>query len=322
MKLPPYCYYLDNGDIRYKPSLGRQNGKLLWAKPVIIAKAGTPMSRVWAAWEQLQGGVSVDQVMLTYLKSKHVTELSQSTRESYEHAYRVFSETEVNGQIIGSLGANDLTPKMLRVFLDDYPSPISASRAVAFLKAAYNFARQRQDGIDKNPCDGVTLNRATPRTRLLTVDEIYAAIALANPTYQCFIKLTALVAGRLSEVIALTWDDYHESVYKDEETLLVPRLKGSRDTLMRVGPNLRDVLSDCKALGDHKYILHSRGHRLTKSGVQSYWRRLMAQYEGEPFSIHLLRHYGISNGASGGHKTVQQEAAYSHKPIISDTADF
>ena len=300
-KLPPYCLE-DKYGVRFKPYLGRVNGKIKWGKTITIAPPNTPMSEVWKAYEEAVGDErqTLGWLLALYKDSDRFRELSPKSQQDYAKAIEKLTGAPVGNDRFGSVELRLIDKRSIRSYLDTYPSPIAANRQIAVLKSAWNWVLERYN-VPENPCIGVKLNREAPRQRYVTDDEYETALGMAPPPIQQYMELAYLLRARWSEVRNLTTSDV------TDEYVVLERLKGSEGEHTMLSERLRGVLSDVRA---DPYICH----QYTQSGFSSAWRRLMAKVD-KPFTYHDLKSKGVSDHKDNhsGHRSAAMRKTYVRK---------
>ena len=304
-KLPPYCLE-DKYGVRFKPYLGRVNGRTRWGKTITIAPPDTPMSEVWAAYESVVGDErqTLGWLLNLYKDSDRFKELSPKSQKDYRQAIEKLTEAPVGNDRFGGISLDLIDKRSIRSYLDTYPSPVAANRQIAVLKAAWNWAIQRYQ-IPDNPCQGVTLNREAPRTRYLTDEEYESVLRMAPPPILQMMELSYLLRARLGEVLALRVEDV-----KDDHIVL-RRSKGSEGELTILSERLRSAVSDPMG-GDMV------AYQYSQSAFRSAWRRLQGKMKKagiEPFPFHDIKSKGISDHKDnfGGHRSRNMRKVYVRK---------
>ena len=301
-KLPPYCLE-DKYGVRFKPYLGRVNGKTKWGKTITIAPPDTPMSEVWARYEEVigKGDQNLYWLVSQYLSSDKFKSLSDKSQKDYSKALqKLLSEPVGNGNF-GSVALHLIDKRSIRSYLDAYPSPIAANRQIAVLKAAWNWAIQRYD-IPENPAIGVSLNREAPRVRFVSQDELSWVKRNSPPPIYQMCELAYLLRARLGEVLALTVEDVSESHVR------LVRSKGSEGELTIISDRLRAALEPVRG-GTHIC------HQYTEHGFRSAWARLKKKMVAdglEPFNFHDIKASGISDHETNhsGHRSPAMKKVY------------
>jgi integrase len=160
---------------------------------------------------------------------------NRSWREQKRHFDRYFIPT------LGECLIQEITRRDIRRIVEGIaesgdrgrPSPYQANRALATVRAMFNWALGR-DLIDVNPAERIAapLRREIPRNRVLSAEEVRAVWRVADDWGQPFgniVKLLLLTGCRLGEIRSLRWSE----VDLDTKTItLTPeriKNKGGRD---------------------------------------------------------------------------------------------
>ena len=304
-RLPKFVS-LNKTGYRYKPYLGRVDGKIKWGKSFYIAPADAPMSEVWARYEELQTGPrnTVRWLLNLYADSDKFKKLKDKTQQDYRKAMDAISTMAVMGGSLGDADLSTVTKRTVRAYLDKYPSPIAANRHIAVLKAAWSWAEERHN-IPENPCKGVTMNEEKPRERYVTDEEYELVIDMAPKELAQYMELAYLLRARLSEVRAL-----HETDVSDTHVTL-DRVKGSEGELTALSERLKRAV---EASGEDGYI----AHRYSEHAFRSAWRRLQGHMRKagiEPFPFHDLKAKGVSDHVDNfaGHRSPNMKKVYVRK---------
>lgn len=325
-QLPKYVY-IRRGWYVYRPHVGK--GKL--GKDIKLCPADAPLSEVWARYESVTAKgaprTTLAWVIDQYMGSKQYAGRATKTRFDYASAAEHFKAYALkNGGAFGDVDANKITPGVIRRYLDARAdSPVSANRSVSFLSVCFAWAVER-DLLKNNPCVGVRRYSEVPRKRYVTEAEYKAVYELAGAHgwrhVQCAMELAYLCRMRLCEVLGMTYRDIRD------DGVHVRRRKGSRDNLVTWTPRLMAVVEQAKALPmpqarpiDPPLIRGIGGSRLTESGFQTLWQRLMAEAVAngmERFTFHDLKSAGVSDTkgdkqAASGHKTAAMVSRYDRK---------
>jgi integrase len=304
-KLPKFVS-LHKAGYRYKPYLGRVDGRIKWGKSCYIALPDATMSEVWRAYEELQSGPrnTVRWLLALYVDSQKFTGLKEKTRGDYMKAIDTINAADIGGGTFGDADLERVTKRTIRSYLDTYPAPIAANRHIAVLKSAWSWAEERHE-IPENPCLGVKMNEEKPRDRYVTDEEYLAVLRMAPPELQQMMELAYLLRARLSEVTGLTTADVSDT------HVTLDRLKGSEGELTMLSERLRDALSDVRG---EPYVTY----RYTESAFRSAWRRLQGKMDKagiERFTFHDLKAKGISDHKDnfGGHRSPNMRKVYVRK---------
>ena len=304
-QLPKYVSLSNNG-YRYKPYLGRVDGRIKWGKSCYLAPADAPMSEVWRAFEDMQGGPrnTVGWVLSLYADSDRFANLKEKTQNAYLKGMDAMKAMPVGKGTFGESQLEHVTKRTNKSYLDTYPSPIAANRHVAVLKAAWSWAEERHE-IPPNPCTGVRLNVEKPRDRYVTDDDLLRVLSIAPAPLAQAMELAYLLRARLSEVLSLRVDDV------TDDHVVLRRLKGSEGELTLMSERLREAVSDVRG---GEFVVH----RYSQSAFRSAWRRLQAKAKTmgvEAFTFHDLKAKGISDHKDnfGGHRSASMRKVYVRK---------
>lgn len=321
--LPKYVY-IWRGWYTYREHLGQ--GKL--GKYIKLCPETAPLSEVWQRYESITcigaPRKTLDWLMRQYLDSPQFKEKSAHTQHGYQKNARQLSQTPTkSGDLFGTIDAERITPGVLRKYLDARTAPVSANREIAFLSVCFSWAVER-DLLKTNPCKDVRRNSEKARTRYVTEQEYRHVFELAGkwPHVQVAMEFAYLCRMRLCEVLDLRQSDMTET------GVHVRRRKGSRDNITTWSPRLEAAVKISRALPmpaaipiNPHLIRGATGQKMTESGFQTLWQRLMAEAveQGvERFTFHDLKARGISNfegdkQAASGHRSSKMVAVYDRK---------
>lgn len=331
-KLPDYVY-LKKGRYVYVPYLGRgQRGKEIPLRlNGQLLKPEASMSDIWRAYDSIhvEPDNTLSWMLNQFIESKQFKSLKPVTQKGYLGYKKMICRKKLkSGAAFGDLPYTSLTVKIVRKYLDSRASRISANREVQFLKSAYSWAMQYIDGVESNPCVGVTLNKQPPRDRYPTHDEydiVYrAAQESSYPYIPIAMEFAYLCRARRGEVFALKRSDLiDEGVYLE-------RGKGSDSEITLWTTRLTRAVKAAKALNSDAptpvtgaYLLHDKnGLPIKKNAFDSAWQRIMkaALKNGleEPFTFHDLKAKGITDHKDkhGGHKSGKMKRVYDRLPDL------
>ncbi|MDD5271397.1 MAG: tyrosine-type recombinase/integrase [Methylovulum sp.] len=322
-KLPKYVY-IRRGFYIYRPHLG--NGKL--GKDIKLCPVTAPLSELHKHYESLTctnaPRKTLDWLFGQYLTSKQHAAKSVKTRAEYEkNAKTLRNTTTKSGTLFGQIDVERITPGTIRKYIDARDKPVSANREVAFMSVCFSWAVER-DLLKSNPCKEVRRNSEKPRTRYVTDEEYQRLYAMAAkyPHVQCAMEFAYLCRMRLCEVLDLKKSDIGTS------GLHIRRRKGSRDNITTWTPRLEAVIKHCTSLPtthadiENPHLIRGQtGDKLTESGFQTLWQRLMvnaAENGLERFTFHDLKAKGVSDTEgnkqeASGHRTAAMVDTYNRK---------
>ncbi len=314
-QLPKYVY-LSKGRYIYKRYLGNKQ----FDKEIILAKQEAPLSKVYREYEKVIG-ISTDTlswIINEYLHSQDFQEKAAYTQRDYRrYAHTLIHTKLITGQLFGDCKLNQVTPKVMRRYLDSQEAKVSANRRMSFLKLVFNWARQRYDQVIENPCQGVKLNRESPRTRYIEDWEFDLVKQLATPPYiSIFMEIAYICRARWSEIASLTREQI------TEQGLHIKRTKGSRDELTLWTSRLKTAVNKAKTYNRTRvsisiYLIHDKhGQPIRYQAFKTAWQRLMhtALKQGlkEKFTFHDIKAKGVSDHKQkhSGHKSATMRAVY------------
>lgn len=315
-QLPKYVY-LSKGRYVYKPYLG--NGQ--FGKEIVLAKGDVPLSKVHREYEKIIGvsNYTVRWLINEYLGSQEFQEKAAYTQRDYrKYSCALINTKLINGKLFGNCDLNQITPKVIRRYLDSQDAKISANRRVSFLKLAFNWARQQYDHITENPCQGVKLNKETSRTRYIEDWEFELVKKLGTlPYIPIFMEIAYICRARWAEVA-----DFKKNSIT-VQGLHVKRTKGSRDEITLWTPRLKEAVNEAKAYNRTKvspFLIHDKdGRPIRYEAFKTAWHRLMkkALENGlkEKFTFHDVKAKGVSDHKHkhSGHKSATMRAVYDRK---------
>lgn len=321
--LPKYVY-IRRGWYIYRPHLGQ--GKL--GKDIKLCPETALISEVWQRYESITcvsaPRKTIDWLFQQYLTSGQHSAKSVKTRKEYEKNARTLSNTITKNNILfGQLDAERITPGVIRKYIDARDKKVSANREVAFMSVCFSWAVER-DLLKTNPCKEVRRNSEKARTRYVTDTEYQQIYNMAAqwPHIQCAMELAYMCRMRLCEVLDLKKSDIIDT------GLHIRRRKGSRDNITVWNPRLEAVIKACEKLPkthaditDIHLIRGQTGDKLTVSGFQTMWQRLMvkaAENGLERYTFHDLKAKGISDTTgdkqqASGHRTAAMIDTYDRK---------
>lgn len=168
--------------------------------------------------------------------------------------------------VFGHLPLDVVTQADILRYLDDCPRT-SGRGEIAVLSGAYRWA-MRHGLVTANPCVGARSDRPRARRcRYLSRDELAAVRKHCAPLMQTAIDLAYLTGLRVSELIALRWEDFGLGH--------VQRLKDGHRSRYRMTADLRSVLAGARALqaDPNQFVLAHKGAPLNRHTVGWWWRK-------------------------------------------------
>lgn len=312
MRLKRGVYYYDHGQgedkKRHWERLSRdlREAKRLWAE--IECVDDTPIAGTFAA--------AVD----AYKDSLMLTK-APATQELHQHQSARLRKS------FGHMKLSSIRPVHVAQYLDVHKHKVAANREIALMSVIYQLAI-RKGWTDINPCMRVSRNPEKARDRYIEDAEFQAVKALASPQMAMVMDLAYLTAMRQGDLLALTVDQL------TEEGIRVKQGKTGKRQVIEWSPALWATVEALKALRPKVagfYLICPRrvrrdstiGHRYTRTGFSSMWKRLMSKavQEGklaERFTFHDIRAKALTdtkrNGCDpqrlAGHTTAKQTETY------------
>jgi integrase len=179
---------------------------------------------------------------------------------------------------------------------------IRANREIGALASAFNYG-MAIGAVEFNPCRGVRRNRETPRSRLVSIAEVNALLAVAEARQGAALMVAliavtvALTGRRRAEILQLRRDALTEDgiLVDDQKT----RRFGLRRYLIEWSPLLRRVIEQSASLrASEEFVFPTRtGQPYTDFGFKTEWQKLMLVYlakTGDRFRAHDLRALYVS----------------------------
>lgn len=315
---------------------------------------------------------SISYVIDLFERSLTFCQLADSTQRHYRDyaaAIKVFPLK--NGSALGEAIVDRLTPGVIRRLIDLIAQgspggvadlgatpgyPTKANHWLRYLRRVFGWAREH-DHVKSNPAAGVKQvkekrDHRMPELEVFRRVQVYARACGelgarekgALPSYLwCAMELAYQARLRGIEVLTLT--DAHDTGIE----LMTNRRKGSRDNLVRKGDQLTVAIS---VLQERRAAIWARrglpiplrpesrplfvgedGQRLTRSGFNTAWQRLMRNAvnirvidETQRFALHGLKHRGVTDTRgdkkqASGHRTNAMLHLYDHQIPSVEPAD-
>jgi site-specific recombinase XerC len=364
-KIPAGIYWDTSGSGRWYTIERAADGK---PKAKTIAGPKAYLSDLYRIAEQ-QKGVAVGTVkaVLDYFhESVDFRALAKRTREDYDRyrAILIALPTKL-GTRFGELAVARLTPPVIQRLVESIAQqgrPTKANHLLRYLRRTLRWG-VNHGHCPHNPAAGVQQVKEARNVTVPALDGYTRVLQFATeraarqartrgscaPYLPLVMELAYLCRLRGIEVLDLT------DASVTPEGLLNKRRKGSNDTIVAWSPRLRAVVDAAIALrkrmnttkdGREKrptplrpelrpLIVAEDGERLSKSGLDTAWQRLMRlatdPKEGgviakeERFGLHAMKHRGITDTAgtradkqlAGGHKSEAMTQLYDHEvPVV------
>jgi integrase len=176
--------------------------------------------------------------------------------------------------------------------------PVAARQEVALL--GHVFGKAIRWGLaSMNPVRGLELGERSPKRAQVTLEQVAAVKALANPRLRVAIDLAVSVGQRRGDLLGLKWSDV------TPEGLLIAQSKTGARVLIEHSADLDAILEAAKVLKPdipREFILRKRnGRRYTEDGFSAIWRRVMDKHVaagGVRFTFHDLRSVSADGAAT------------------------
>jgi integrase len=211
---------------------------------------------------------------------------------------------------------------------------IKANRVISLLRAIMNFAI-RHNFIEKNPCEGIEMNKEEKRERYLNENELENIMNTINNHKEKVsanaIKMLILTGARKTEVLSARWQhfDLIEGIWL-KPSALTKQGKSHRMPLSQV---VIDLLINIKKDSTTEFVFPNRTKTNHLLDIKKSWDTIRKENNLGDVRIHDLRHTYASILVSGGlslpvigallgHSQPSTTARYSHlmdKPLREAT---
>ncbi|MDL4862278.1 hypothetical protein NPJ88_008025 [Halomonas elongata] len=352
-RLPAGVYFDARGRGRWYVQHRDEAGRL---RRNNIADAHATLSELHRIIEQRN---SIDRESLRYLAdqfhdSAQFKDLAPKSRQDYEWCRSVLVEMPTKlGKPLGDLATRQFKPALVQRIVDKIAAegtPSKANHLLRYLRRLFRWGINR-GYCESNPAQGVESAKERQQRRLPEIETIDALTRFARergqrtrgekgacaPYLWIVMELAYICRLRGIEIITLT------DANSTQEGVLTNRRKGSRDSVIRWYPRLRDAwamatqrrnsiwASKGKAApkhpGQRPLIVAADGESLRKSSLDTAWQRLikMAIEEGviakeERFGLHDLKRRGITDTKGTRHDKLQ--ASGHRSPAMMDVYDL
>ena len=173
--------------------------------------------------------------------------------------------------------------------------------------------------IENNPCRDVKKFSEKPRDRYVEDWEYAAVLRIAPPLVRAAMEITAVTGMRQADILALKWSDLRD------DGIPITQQKTRKKQIFEWSPRLRAAIEELKAIdrkiGSFWLFAMSTGSRLSSSGFQTAWQRLMATAIEtgaitERFTFHDLRAKAGSDAEDGTKLLGHQSATTTRRIYI------
>jgi integrase len=305
-------YYVEPTTEKWIPL---QEGLVTWATMMQASSApAATMSSLWASYD-------VD------VLSKKAAKTAKNRRQEWRQLEGTF----------GAMVPADIEPHHVWRYWRDSGETEGVKHQIRCLSALLTYARQSGAIKHPNPCFGLQLPSAPPRTRYVTDDEFLAVRGLADGMVGYAMDLALLTAMSQIDILKL------ERRQLIDDGILFDRRKTGQAQLIEWNEELRVVTAAILKTPPHvrRVLICSRvGKPYTSAGFQSGWKRVMRRAMGvkapdgswvqlpvitEGFTFHDLRAKSLSDAKSleeaqkrGGHADSKiTQRVYRRLPIRS-----
>lgn len=248
-----------------------------------------------------------------------------STRKTHDEYRRGYLDDAFVGQYVDKIDEADVMRWFTR--MTDRAGPGGANRCFALLKTAFYKAESwgyRPDGI--NPCRAIKPNRAIPRERHLSSEElarlgkVLAAARQGESSYEALcasaVLLLLLTGCRMSEIMNAEWRDVNGNRLKLRDSKTGPRT-------VWLGPEARRVIDELPRHKGVAYLFWNPHLRKQIKTPTSGWIKFREDANLRDVRLHDLRHSFASHAAMNaetlpmiarllGHQWIGSTQRYAH----------
>jgi integrase len=315
----------------HRKYIGVVDGKKKYTPRTILCSIKAPTSELFLAYDNMvenKGRSTVKWLLTQYQTSPHVKSKPSRTRGDYDDYLRIICGYQtLDGLTLGEQPLSIIRKTTIRAYLDKYKggkAPIAANRHVQYLRAAWNWAVQRHDGLPENPCEKVTLNKAGVRDRYVTDEEFtqYKEMCHDKSVMPLAMEIAYLCRLRANEVYSI------QKSHVGKIGLRVFRGKGSKGEITRWTVRLRSAVDACLARDRDSELLltNEKGGQVTMSNHKSQWQRLQViadKNQYERFTFHDLKAKGYTDQdvQDAGHMSPKMHKVYDRKGRVVEPAN-
>ncbi|WP_246814345.1 tyrosine-type recombinase/integrase [Ferrimonas balearica] len=295
------------------------------------------MAEIWTAYQDAVAEHETRYTLATlvneYQASAAYAELAPRSREDKDGQYiRLL-------KVFGKMVPDAVKPQHVRKYLDirGQKSKVQANHELSALSTAYRWGYERGK-VAGNPCQGVKKFPTKDRDRYITDAEYQAMLTAAEVRLVIAMEISYLCAARQGDVLDLKWSQIQDDgIFIRQGKTGKKQIKAWTPRLQAAIESARQLQSACASI----YVINSaRGGRLSKSGLQSAWRRALDKLERQnaadpqsaielTFTFHDIKAKGISDYEGtvaekqrfSGHKTQRQVGTYDRKTEVVRTLD-
>lgn len=352
-KLPRGCYWHKRGRCWYTLTA---MPKPKWLR---IAGEDAMLSDLHREMELVRGidKRTLDWLLGEFEASLDYRQLAAATRDDYAYCRGVLQARPTKlGVPFAQLERSRITPPLIQRLVSAIAEthPTKANHVKRYLSAAFQWGRRNVAGVT-NPAAGVRQAKERKAHKMPADATMRAVVAFLRARGSLPGRRPGSVAPYLWAVAVIAYKCRMRSVEVRDLTdasatddgVLVKRRKGSDDSLVRWDADLRDAWGALvarraavwlrkpalRAKADRPLVVSEDGAVLSRSALNSAWRRAMALAieanviaAGDRFGMHGLKHRGVTDTEGGrdakraasGHKTAAMVALYDHEiPAVS-----
>jgi len=124
-------------------------GKGNFGKDTRLCSMDAPISEVWKAYESINAAETntLRWLLDTYNGSDANKGNASSTQRQHEMYRNSLSERPMKEGTFGEQFLSDINPRIIRRYLDTSEKKVGANRHIQYLKAAWNWGRQRFEQV-------------------------------------------------------------------------------------------------------------------------------------------------------------------------------
>ncbi len=232
---------------------------------------------------------------------------------------------------LGKLRVSDLSRARVKEWHSAMQAaPYEANRCLAYLSKMMSLAAKEWELRPDNPCLGIKRYPERKRERFFSDEELQrigAALREAetrkadHPNCIAAVRLLAVTGLRVSEALALTWDE----VDLDRSCLRLRDAKAGSRTVP-LGNDARVLLSSCERVGDFVLWGPDPNSPLSHWALRNFWDQLRIKAKVRDGRLHDFRHttgtYAAQTGANAflvrdllGHKTLAMTGRYVERAV-------
>ena len=279
-----------------------------------------------------RGGVrhgTLSSLLRKFHDSPKFARLAERTRKDYEAYRKAIDGHKIRAGTVGGMELSRLSAPWFRALFDSmHETPTKANHWLRYLRRVFRWGIQA--GIARaNPLTGVEGLQERKLAKMPSKPAHAAFLARIDGWLLAACELAYLCRLRRVEVITLM-----ESAETDAG-IVSNRRKGSRDNVTKWSPRLRSAwdlairerdarwqklrMAVPMRAEDRPVFVNRQGARMTEDGFSTAFTRAMDAFVeagGERFSIHGLKHRGITDSAdkrAGGHRTEAMRQRYDHE---------